>query len=813
MEILLKITAIYFFTIDFSFECKFGIETCKCSTVNKYLVMECLLDTSEKMDLDFSLVNVSNTNKAINLTIQNKIFDTIGSSVLGPNCIKYLVSLNLENNQIKSFDASVFSKMTNLVELQLNTNNIRDLDKKTFEQNMTRLETLGLGGNEIAFIKRFSFGSLNSIKILLLHSNKIEKIHKNLFENLKKLENLQLQSNSIDFIEKNSFEDLVNLRELYLFNNGLKKIECGIFEKLPNLKELRLDLNEILTIEKGSLANPSFSLLKLNNNRLNFSLNVTNMTGLKDVFLNDNEFTRLETKSFNGLNSLAFLYFFRNKINFIESNFFEKFKSIKGFSIAYNQLKSLEINSLSMETLLINNNLIDELNLRSFINCTKLKWIDISNNRIVKIQTNTFQALQSLVYLNLSFNYLDGFNNGTFMGLEKLEILDLSFNRIKVLSTSFFGNFLKANLYLYLNLSSNQINKIEISGLDPLRYLLGLNLEYNCLRNLSDSRLFSKIADLLTNVSFKSNSINLMESIKPNLMFLKELTFLDLSFNLIESIGEHDFANNLYLKSIDLSYNLIRSINHLTFSRIYSNFQIFKCSNNRLDIFNMSLIYTIKLYSLDLSFNNVSLIDKDFLKLKNIKSLTLKNVKLIQSKNISIIDFFNKELIFLDLSHNNVSLYAKGLNILINIETLILGQVNLETMLRIDFEKFSKLKYLDLSFNFLIRLDLASFMTLNNLEYLDVSFNQIEYIDENIFKIIIQISVGDLGRVEVATQKILLGRDRVRSRSEILLDRDRLGSRPKILLGRDRVRSRSEILLDRDRLGSRPKIFNRSRSS
>ena len=37
-----------------------------------------------------------------------------------------------------------------------------------------------------------------------------------------------------------------------------------------------------------------------------------------------------------------------------------------------------------------------------------------------------------------------------------------------------------------------------------------------------------------------------------------------------------------------------------------------------------------------------------------------------------------------------------------------------------------------------------------------------------------------LGRVEVATQKILLGRDRVRSRSEILLDRDRLGSRPKI---------------------------------
>ena len=51
----------------------------------------------------------------------------------------------------------------------------------------------------------------------------------------------------------------------------------------------------------------------------------------------------------------------------------------------------------------------------------------------------------------------------------------------------------------------------------------------------------------------------------------------------------------------------------------------------------------------------------------------------------------------------------------------------------------------------------------------------------------VRASVGDLDRVEVATQKILLGRDRVRSRSEILLDRDRLGSRPKMkkLLGRD----------------------------
>jgi Leucine-rich repeat (LRR) protein len=746
MEILLKIVAIYFFTIDLSFECNFGNETCKCSNVNKYLVMECLLEISVvKMDLDFSLLNVSNVNKAINLTIQNKIFDTIGSSVLSPNLIKYLVSLNLENNQIKSFDASVFSKMTNLVELQLNENNIRDLNNKTFEQNMTRLETLGLGGNEISFIQRFSFRSLNSIKILLLHGNKIEKINRNLFENLKKLEILRLQSNSIDFIEKNSFEDLISLRELHLFKNRLNKIECGIFEKLLNLKELRLDFNEILTIEKDSLANPFLTDLKLNNNRLKFLLNVTNMTGLREIFLNENEFTILETKSFNGLNSLAFLYVFKNKINFIESSFFEQFNSLKGLSITYNQLKSFEINSLSMETLLITNNLIDELNLKSFINCAKLKWIDISNNRIVKIQTNSFQTLQSLVYLNLSFNYLDGFNNGTFMGLEKLEILDLSFNRIKVLSASFFGNFLKSNSYLYLNLSSNQIKKIEISGLDPLRYLLDLNLEYNCLRNLSDSRLFSKIADLLTNVSFKSNAISLMESIKPNLMFLKELTFLDLSFNFIESLGEKDFVNNLYLKSIDLSYNLIRSIHPLTFSRIYSNFQIFKCSNNRLDMFNMSLIYTTKLYSLDLSFNNLSIIDKDFLKLKNIKSLTLKNVTLMsQSKNISISDFFNKELTFLDLSQNNVSSYLKGLNILVTIETLVLKQVNLETMLQIDFEKFSKLKYLDLSFNFLIRLDLVSFESLNNLEYLDVSFNQIEYIDDKIFKIIDQIQFLNL---------------------------------------------------------------------
>ncbi len=117
--------------------------------------------------------------------------------------------------------------------------------------------------------------------------------------------------------------------------------------------------------------------------------------------------------------------------------------------------------------------------------------------------------------------------------------------------------------------------------------------------------------------------------------------------------------------------------------------------------------------------------------LKSVRKIKLEKVRFLRNNTIGI--FLNENLIELDFSQNDLSNTYEKFGIMTNIEILILRNVNLQSMEKIYFQNFLKLKKLDLSFNNLTRLDYGSFKNLKLLEYLDLSFNQIDFIDGRIF--------------------------------------------------------------------------------
>ena len=111
------LTKLIFLILKLSSGCKIDNETCVCLSIDsKTLLMECLTTRIEQasFNLDFSSLNLTNNKMTINMTIQNKIFTKVGFSKKYPNQFEYIVALNLENNQIETFEENFFQEFLNL---------------------------------------------------------------------------------------------------------------------------------------------------------------------------------------------------------------------------------------------------------------------------------------------------------------------------------------------------------------------------------------------------------------------------------------------------------------------------------------------------------------------------------------------------------------------------------------------------------------------------------------------------------------------------------------------------------------------------
>ncbi|GFU83295.1 toll-like receptor 8 [Trichonephila clavipes] len=138
---------------------------------------------------------------------------------------------------------------------------------------------------------------------------------------LKKMTLLQLEGNILPTISNDWFESgPYRLRELHLLDTYAKQLGSHVFSSLSELRKLSLTGGHISELTRNMFPSPAIYLesLDLNNNKLAILPNdmFYRMPSLKEVFLENNDFTKIDEVVFAPVwSQISHVFFYGNPLN------------------------------------------------------------------------------------------------------------------------------------------------------------------------------------------------------------------------------------------------------------------------------------------------------------------------------------------------------------------------------------------------------------------------------------------------------------------------------------------------------------------
>ncbi|XP_031638115.1 toll-like receptor 7 isoform X2 [Contarinia nasturtii] len=260
------------------------------------------------------------------------------------NGLFVLSKLTLNNNNIRNIASNAFKNCSDLKELDLSTNQLQEIPMAI--QNLTMLRTLDLGENHISDISTGAFRSLNQLTGLRLIDNQIGNVTREMFTNLPRLSVLNLAKNRIQYIERGSFDTNNEIEALRLDRNFINDIN-GVFATLNSLLWLNLAENHLVWFDYAFIPR-----------------------SLKWLDLHDNYIT-----------DLGNYYKLQEEI------------SLKTLDASHNRLREIGPSSIpnSIELLFINNNMINLIQLNTFVDKINLTRVDLYSNALKKIHLHTLR--------------------------------------------------------------------------------------------------------------------------------------------------------------------------------------------------------------------------------------------------------------------------------------------------------------------------------------------------------------------------------------------------------------------------------------
>lgn len=243
--------------------------------------------------------------------------------------------------------------------------------------------------------------------------------------------------------------------------------------------------------------------------------------------------------------------------------------------------------------------------------------------------------------------------------------------------------------------------------------------------------LINSNVSILSEISFEENWR--LEGIKMYNSQIKEirgnafndftnLVELNLSMNNISFLPDGLFSLNNKLKIIDLSNNIISSVENTTF--LIQNLRHLSIQNNKLQKLDFKLPET--LISLDVSFNSIAFILKDFFtNSKELNMISLRNNKLHTLAAGLFTANINLQMV--DLSYNNITTVGNIIFYAHHLEVLHMQCNNME---KFEFALPYSLKILDLSYNRIRRIAPNRFSNVTQFLRLKINNNYIAEIPE-----------------------------------------------------------------------------------
>ena len=375
-----------------------------------------------------------------------------------------------------------------------------------------------------------------------------------------------------------AIEDL-NLRKIWVrINRALAAVE-GKPAVNASVQEIRLWMNE----NKNHLQN--IIRLDLSGKALTtIPREITLLTGLQTLYLNNNQITVLPEGIFDALNQLQILVLNNNQITVLPQGIFDTLNQLQHLGLRNNQITILP------------QGIFDRLN--------KLQVLGLQNNQITVLPQGIFEQLTLLQQLYLYNNQISVLPQDIFAGLNQLQQLELQNNQITVLPQDIFAVL---NQLQQLSLHSNQITVLPLGIFNGLNQLQVLCLSHNQITVLPQD-IFAGL-NQLQQLSLHSNQITVL----PQGIFngLNQLQWLDLPNNQISVLPQDIFAGLNQLQQLSLFNNHISILPHGIFDQL-NQLQKLHLQNNQISVLPHSIFdRLIQLQELGLSRNQISVLPQD----------------------------------------------------------------------------------------------------------------------------------------------------------------------------------------------------------
>ncbi|XP_028981871.1 uncharacterized protein LOC107036999 [Diachasma alloeum] len=575
---------------------------------------------------------------------------------------------------------------------------------------------------------------------------------------------LRIIDTPLKSIEEHSFLGVNRtLQELHIIRSRLEKFPKEAFQILGNLSDLIISGHKLNVLPGngfgGSLASAKLERLEISNGIL----------------------SSLPSDALTPLKKLKFLDLHGNKIEELKRNQFKGLRDTEFLDLSDNLISKLDPSHLADLTKMgwcnMSRNAIGELKRGTFARNSVLKVLNLSHNKIRKLDSNTFRGMRFLRRLFLSDNQINDVGRGTFGSVTRIGTIDLARNQIKKIDFQMFNQLQYAELLdvsenavtiieklafkdLFLarvNLSHNEISKIEGGAFENCANITVLDLSYNKLDNISkyafDSSTYATELQLSYNLLTALNQVPLHN--------MTGLKVLNVTHNNIQSVPRQTFPKLYELHTIDLAYNNLSEIHNGIFQTLFS-LRFLNLSHNSLEKIRPSTFGPLTtLLHLDMSHNKLTDIARGSLaRLSSCQTLSVRNNKLTKIFQLPIplgyLDFSDNDLeeiptidvwpsmnalLSLDLSKNRLSdsLQHGSFQPLLTLRTLNLQGNNITVPPWAALSTLTSLQYLYMQDNHLTSLGKSAFGLLPIVFELNLANNNIKNLNPRAFEGLLQL--------------------------------------------------------------------------
>ena len=393
----------------------------------------------------------------------------------------------------------------------------------------------------------------------------------------------------------------------------LFKVEDDAFKGLDLLEELYLDGNNMLAVPQSALRNLTrLRRLSLSFNRIAvvsaqlFSSNAN----LQHLSLSHNVIRELADGALESLNNLRKLELRGNQLTAINVNALPNSSTLQEIDFGGNRISDMDqLNQTQVQFLKLDHNNFTSLKRGQFAKMTNLLSLNVSHNNINYIQTGIFRGLNRLREVDLRSNNLATLAVGVFDSLLNLHAVYLQDNLIQQIEPKTFSQLTRLKL---LQLSRNQLVRIHNNAFDNLNSLKKVILRHNKLQSVPVNVSRSTTTATTIPLRILDLGYNELTSISNHeFADLTQLEHLAIDHNQIATVGSQIFTNNSQLKTVQLSYNKLKTLPDGLLSQM-SKLRVFDASHNILENVGHGVFHNCsQLQIIDLGYNRLRTLDEN----------------------------------------------------------------------------------------------------------------------------------------------------------------------------------------------------------